>query len=394
MAVYDVVVIGGGIIGLSASYFLQQRGKKVLLIEKVEWGNGASGACDDAIFFQSKKPGILLDLTVESFAMYKTLSKELGIDLEVETRGGMVLIEDDRQLRAMEQFVCEQRKHGLDVEILEPQDVRKKQPFVKADIKASTYCRQDSQVNPLRVMRGFLRKAMDMGLTTEKGKYIRDIIERNSSWKIQYEDGREVETQHIVNAAGAWAAEIGNMVGIQIPIIPKRGQIAVSQPIPSLGQTNVWSADYIAAKINPALSEGKGEIYKRLGLGFACSQAGTGNYLLGSTRELVGFDKSTTYEAIRMIMNEAARFFPVLSHVHIIRSFAGLRPSTPDGKAIIDEVEGKPGFLIAAGHEGDGIALAPITGKLVADKIQGIPWRCNMEELSLERFNRRIPTEG
>lgn len=158
MSTYDVVVIGGGIIGLATSYYLLKSGKRVLIIEKDELGSGASCACDDAIFFQSKKPGINLELTLDSVELYKTLSHELGLDLEYESRGGMVLIENQEHLKVMEGFVKKQNSFGLGVEILEKKDVLKKQPYVKQNIIASTYCEKDAQINPLKVMRGLLSK--------------------------------------------------------------------------------------------------------------------------------------------------------------------------------------------------------------------------------------------
>jgi len=382
------VIIGGGIIGLSVSYYLLLKKKKVLILEKGEVGSGASSSCDDAIFFQSKKPGILLDMTLESVEMYKCLSKELEIDLEFENRGGMVLIEDDVQLKAMEEFVKIQNSHGLPVEMLDRKDVLKKQPFVRKDIKASTYCSKDSQVNPLKVMRGFLKKGTALGLALKTHIEITDIMQREDSWEIDLKDGSRIQTEYVVNAAGAWAPEIGKLIGIDIPIKPKRGQIIVTQQVPPLGATNAWSADYIAAKMNPQIIQRKPKKHRELGIGLALSQASSGNYLIGSTREYAGFDQSTTYEALMLIMQEALKMFPILKNVHMIRSFAGLRPASEDGKAIIGEVEGKKGFYIAAGHEGDGIAMAPVTGKITASMICGEKVAYPMEELNLSRFKK------
>ncbi|WP_069997658.1 NAD(P)/FAD-dependent oxidoreductase [Cellulosilyticum sp. I15G10I2] len=384
---FDVVVIGGGIIGLAVSYYLLKSGKNVVIIEKNELGSGASCACDEAIFFQSKKPGINLELTIDSLELYKSLSTELSIALEFENRGGMVLIENEKQLKIMEQFVKQQNSFGLKVELLDKKDVLKKQPYVKQDIVASTYCKQDSQINPLKVMRGFISKGKKMGLEIRKTCKIQAINQRKDGWIIILNDQQLIECECIVNAAGAWASDIGDLIGLSIPIVPKRGQIAISEPIPPLGETNVWGAEYIVTKIAPELHKNQDEAFNRLGIGFALSRASTGNYLIGSTREYVGFNKGTTFEAIKIILNEAERFFPILKNVHIIRTLAGLRPASCDGRPIIGEVAGKAGFYIAAGHEGDGIALAPITGKLISDLINGKKIKYNIAELNLKRFN-------
>lgn len=231
-----------------------------------------------------------------------------------------------------------------------------------------------------------LHKGKKMGLEVRKKCKITEIRQRKEGWMIVLDNRKIIESECVVNATGAWASIIGDMVGIKIPIIPKRGQIAISEPVPPLGETNVWSAEYIVTKIAPELHINQKEVYKKLGIGFALSQATSGNYLIGSTREYVGFNKSTTVEAINTILEEAKRFFPILKNVHVIRTIAGLRPACIDGRPIIGEVEERKGFYIAAGHEGDGIALAPITGKVIADLINGFKTKYNLEELNLARF--------
>lgn len=387
--VFDVVVIGGGVMGLSTSYYLLKGGKRVLLIEKEQIGAGASGACDDMILLQSKKPGISLQLAFESMEMYRGLSKELEMDVEFETRGGMILIENAQQLAVMEEYVEQQKMYGLEVDIIDKKEVMKRQPHVRDGIIASTYSNRDSQVNPLKVMRGFLKKSNQLGIVVIKGTAIKEISPFKDYWKLTFENGQAVETQCIVNAAGAWTPQIGKMIGIEIPIIPKKGQIAVTEQIPPIGETNVWSAEYIVSKLKPELNKKKNDIYGELGIGFSFTQTTDGNYLIGSTRENAGYDRETNLTALNILVKQAVSFFPIMKNVNIIRSFAGLRPASEDGKPIIGEVESRKGFYIASGHEGDGIALAPITGKLLSDMIRGIHVPYNIEELNIKRFEQR-----
>lgn len=383
---FDVVVIGGGIIGLSSAYYLLKSGKRVLLLEKNHIGAGASGSCDDMILLQSKKPGISLQMALESLEMYKRLSEELGYSVEFETKGGMILIENEQYLHIMEEYVKQQRSYGLDVHIIDEKELRRRQPHVREGIIASTFSDKDSQANPLQAMRGFMRKGISMGLEIKRGAVIKEIDSLQHGWKLTLEDGTSIETEYIVNAAGAWSPQVGEIIGIDIPITPKKGQIAVTEQIPSIGQTNVWSAEYMVSKFKPEAVKVKDDIYGALGVGFSFSQTSDGNYLIGSTREHAGYDRETSFRALNILVNQAVSFFPILKNVHIIRSFAGLRPGTSDGKPIICEVENRKGFYIAAGHEGDGIALAPITGKLISDMINGRHITYNMEELNIKRF--------
>jgi sarcosine oxidase subunit beta len=179
------------------------------------------------------------------------------------------------------------------------------------------------------------------------------------------------------------------MIDIDIPITPKKGQILVTEQIPPIGETNVWSAEYIVSKLKPEMNKKKNDIFSKLGIGFSFTQTSDGNYLIGSTRENVGYNKETNLVALNILVNQAVDFFPIMKNVNIIRTFAGLRPASDDGKPIIGEVESRKGFYIASGHEGDGIALAPITGKLISDMINGTKITYNMDELSIKRFESK-----
>lgn len=125
---FDVIAIGGGIMGLACGYYLTRAGKRVLVLEKGEFGSGASGACDDMILLQSKKPGINLDMAFKSLEIYAGLSGELDSDLEFKSLGGMILIESEKHLAIMEEYVAQQRSSGLEVEIISRKELRRRQP--------------------------------------------------------------------------------------------------------------------------------------------------------------------------------------------------------------------------------------------------------------------------
>jgi sarcosine oxidase subunit beta len=190
----------------------------------------------------------------------------------------------------------------------------------------------------------------------------------------------EIETTIIVNAAGVHAPEIGKLVHLDIPIKPRRGQLLVTEPMPPVLNSGVLSAKYIAAKFDPALAGTEGE-------GISIDQTSSGNLLLGSTREFVGFDTRTTQQAMTDIAIKALHIIPQLKDTHIIRTFAGLRPYTQDGLPIIGNVDGVEGFIVAAGHEGDGVALSPITGEIIAELIDTNSTPISLNEFRLERFH-------
>lgn len=387
MKKYDVVILGGGITGLSCAYYLTLKNKNIALVEKNQIGSGASGSCDDMILLQSKKPGKNLELAVESLKLYRDLAANINYDIGFHNRGGMILIDKEEHMAFMEDYVSKQKDYGLNIELIDKKSVKKRHPFVKDNIVASTYGTEDSQVNPLFTMRAFLGNAVKAGMDLYKGTEVIEFNKKSSYWQLRLSNGAEIETETIVNAAGAWASNIGKLIDIDIPITSKKGQIAVTENIPQLGRENIWSAEYIISKLNPELVNSS-EKHKELGIGLSMSQTSDGNYLIGSTREKGNFNKGTDTEVIKILVNQAIDFFPVLKNIHIIRTFAGFRPACADGKPIISEVKGYEGFYIAAGHEGDGIAMAPVTGKLISQMICGEKTSIDIDELSLERFNQ------
>lgn len=373
--------------GMSTAYYLTLQGKRVLILEAGIFGAGASGACDDMILFQSKKPGINLELAFESLELYHALNVDLKHDLGFENYGGMVLIKDQKELEIMEEFVQQQRMYGLDVVMLDEKEMRKRQPHISSRFIASTYSPMDAQIDPFHVMYGFFHVAKNLGLEYRKKTPVVGIEKQgNGDFRITTQSGEVFEATQVVNAAGTWAGEIAAMVGENVPITPKRGQIIITEKIPMVGETNLWSAEYLVSKLRPEVKTEISEEHKALGLGFAFTRSFGGNYLIGSTREYAGFDTRTTMEGVNAIVKQAVSYIPLLKDIHFIRAIAGLRPSTPDGKMILGEHPDVPGFYTASGHEGDGISLAPITGKLLSDMMCGAPSDSRLEELSPVRF--------
>jgi len=391
----DVVVLGAGVNGMSIAYELCKRGKSVTLADKSVMGAGASGSCDDQILLQSKKPGILLEMAFRSLELFRDLGTELPCDIEFETRGGTILIENQDELSAMEEFAANQNKYGLEVEIIDAKRLRTYQPLVSKGVIASTYSSRDSQVNPMLLMKGFFLGATARGLRFLRNAQPLAIEQRAGRWEIKLSTGETLETGSIVNATGAWANEVCRLLGFELPITPRKGQVLVTEQVPPVGKTNIWSAQYIVSKLRPQAKPAEGTSLSpaaRFGLGFAFTGTHSGNYLIGSTRENALFDRNTNPEALGLLARQVIHYFPVMKDVHFIRTFAGLRPSTADGMPVIGEVPGFPGFIMAAGHEGDGIALSPITGKVVADIVERKAPEFSLESFRPERF--LAPKEG
>ena len=325
------------------------------------------------MFLQSKKPGIHLELALESRRRFDRLARDLPSPIAYRPAGGMVVAETEAEMAAMAKFVAAQREIGLDVALLGTEKARRLEPHLSDRIAGATHSPLDGQVNPIALTIGFALEARTrvQGIELAAGRVA----------AVQTTAGR-IRADLVVNATGARAAEIGAMVGLEIPVRPRRGQIVVTAAHPPMVKHCMISAQYIAAKYSPDLAERGGE-------GISIEQTENGNFLLGSTREFVGFDNHTTPAGMQRIAANTARILPALASSQVIRCFAGLRPYTPDGLPILGPVDRVPGFVMAAGHEGDGIALSPITGFLIAQWIATGRTEIPLGTFGLGRFENR-----
>ena len=393
----EAVIIGGGVIGCSIAYHLARRGRQVVVLDRGDVGSGSSGACDKAAILQSKSPGIHLQLAMKSVAMFEDLARELEADIQFSRAGGMVLIEDEQQLEVMNGFVERQREVGLDVEMLPAAEVRRRLPVASRHLVGATWSAIDAEVNPLHLTRALMNGARRLGARFMPGYNVTGLLFDGPRVCGATTAGGDVRGQWVVNAAGAWAPQIGRMAGVEIPIRPRRGQLLVSERMPRLIHGDVLCARYLVAKLGKAVcggavNPGAGQDSGRcgagdaLGIGLSLCQTQSGNLLLGGCREFAGYDARNTYEALTAIARHAVRLVPGLRKVNFIRAFAGLRPYTPDGMPILGPVDGVPGLIMAAGHEGDGIALSPVTGRLIAELLDTGTTSIPIDSFSLSRF--------
>jgi sarcosine oxidase subunit beta len=376
-----IVIIGGGVIGTSIAYHLAKQEAKVTLIEKNDLASGSSGACDGMVFMQSKKPGIHLSLAMESLNQFEELQKELPTNIEFKKTGGMVIIETDAEYRAMKKFTSEQQAIGLDVRLLDQPQVLEKEPFLSPNIIGATFSSLDAQVNPINLTLGFALAAKKNHARIINHAKVLGIHTKNNQVTGVATTKGTFDADIVVNAAGARAGLVSDMVGIPMPVRPRRGQIVVTNAEKSVLTHSLISAKYIAAKYDPSLAG-------KAGQGISMEQADNGNLLLGSTREFVGFNKENTMSGIRKIIRQTAAVLPVLKNFQVIRAFAGLRPYTPDGLPILGPVRSLNGFFMAAGHEGDGIALSPVTGDLMANMLLGRKTHISLDAFSPDRFEK------
>ncbi|MEB9903316.1 FAD-dependent oxidoreductase [Bacillus cereus] len=384
----DVLIIGGGIIGCSIAYYTSKYGRDVTIIEKGEFVSGTSSRCDGNILAIDKDPGFDSQMSLVSQKLVTDLSEELEHSFEYRAPGSILVCESDEEMEAAQQWVNRQQEAGLPFRMLDRQDMREESPFFADDLLGGLECATDSTVNPYLLAFSLLSEAQKFGAKAFKQTEVKSMeIETDGSFVVETTNGT-FTAQQVVNAAGVWAPKIGQMLNINIPIEPRKGHIIVASRQQHVGCRKVMEFGYLISKFG-----GKRKVdalTEKYGVALVFEPTESQNFLIGSSREFVGFHTRINNEVIKCIANRAIRFYPKMADMMVIRSYAGLRPWTEDHLPIISRVEHIPNYFIAAGHEGDGISLAAVTGKVIEELLNEKETIIPIEPLRLSRFTERV----
>jgi glycine/D-amino acid oxidase-like deaminating enzyme len=361
----DVVIIGGGIVGAACAYYLCREGLEVHLVERRFPASGTSRACDGLILLWDKMPGPELSLGQASSDLWEALAQEVELDFEYARKGTIFLAENEQGLAAGREKAKSLAAAGVRAEVLDNQAMRSLEPNLAPDVAGGVFFPDDAQVDARRATLAMLLAAQRLGLVVHTHCAVTDIRRINESkgqaMRVNGESV-QIDTANIVCAAGVWSNRIAGMLGVKLPLRPRKGQILVTAKVPGLVHHPILEGGYVST-VQSALGD--------LQVALVAEPTDHGTVLLGSSREFAGFDRSVSLGVVQAIAARAVRFLPALTHVKIMRSYAGLRPWSPDHLPLIGPWFDLPGFYVAAGHEGAGIGLAPITGRLIADQITG-----------------------
>ena len=202
-------------------------------------------------------------------------------------------------------------------------------------------------------------------------------------------DQGDVKTKKAVNCAGVWAPMIGKMLGLNIPVEPRKGICMLSERGNPIMKQKVQEFGYMMSKFDDIKFTRKvSERVARLNVAMVIEPTAASNFILGGNRNFTGYDIRSEIEVMQAVAERGVRYFPILKDINCIRTYCGVRPFVPDHLPIVSAVDEVPGFYIAAGHEGDGISLSAITGKMVMQLITGQPTDFNIDKLKFSRFNK------
>jgi sarcosine oxidase subunit beta len=392
----DVAIIGSGIIGTACADELTGLGFTVALIDRAEPCAGATGACDGFVCMSTKVPGITLDLAAESQRLWQNLADTIGRDIGYSRPGALVVAETEIEPQALERHAEKLWAAGVVAELHDRNGLLAIEPNFGPRVHAALHCPGDAHVVGFLAAQALAARAIERGAIPlwrcdlapfELGSSeIRRVVLKTGGNSVC------VAAEQWLLAAGLGSRAIGEQLGLPLPIEPRRGDLVVTDRLARpLIRHLCSSAHYLVAKGNPALAETSDDPRIRLGYGFIAEPTGEGQMILGSSRIFRGEDRRSDIDVVRMILDEAVARLPDLAGAPILRSFAGLRPFVPDGKPIIGRSRRWTNLLVATGHEGDGIALAPITGRLVGELARGRAPSFPLDVLSPDRFSPSVP---
>ncbi|MFJ1958535.1 NAD(P)/FAD-dependent oxidoreductase [Streptomyces microflavus] len=361
-----VVVVGAGIVGAACAFHAAAAGLDVTVLDRGPVGAGTTSRGEGNILLSDKEPGPELELARLSRDLWDEVGEELGPEtVELEAKGGLVVASTPEALGALHAFAARQAGAGVRTQAVER--VGELEPHIAPGLPGGVHYPQDAQVQPVLAAAALLRAAVRHGARTHTGEAAAAVTGAGGRITgVRTADGTVLPADAVVNAAGTWGGEVGRRLGAPVEILPRRGFVLVTEPLPPMIRHKVYSADYVA---NVASSDE--------GLETSCVVEGTraGTILIGASRERVGFDTAMNPAVVATLAAQACRLFPFLRGVHLIRAYRGFRPYCPDHLPVIGPDPRVPGVVHACGHEGAGIGLAPGTGALVTAQLLGRPWR-------------------
>lgn len=354
----DVIVIGGGIVGLSVALHFAEKKMKTCLIDKDLLVNSTSAGSVGALNLQAKQPNSYLSLSLIGSKYYEEFIPKLDEDIEYKEDGGITILETEQEYNnKMNQLEKQKEIKGYDLFIYEGLEINKLEDNLSNHIKGISYCPQEAAVNPLLTCWATEKAAKRLGVKFVLKTEILDIHSKNGTFSVVTKENNYCSPL-LINCAGVGAKDIGKMLEVDIPVQPVRGQIVATEPIPEL-------LHHYVATIN---------------------QTKNGNIIIGTTNEVNVNNNDVEIEDLISMVKRAIRIVPKLKQVSTIRTWARSRPIPVDGLPIFGSVSEVPGFYIVVTHS--GFVLGPLLAKLITELVIDGETSIPMENYSITRFRK------
>ena len=369
----DAVVVGGGIVGLASAHALAERGADVVVCEAGSLGGGSTGRAVGGIRAQFSTP-VNVELSLASMAVWDAFEETFGVDIAHRRNGYLFLAREAETAADLEDAVGMQREHGVPSDLLDPGEARERCPALHADrYVAGSYAATDGFADPHLALQGFAAAAREAGAEIRTGTPVTDVRLEAGAVAGVVADGERLDADHVVNAAGPWAARVAALADLDLPVEPRRRQVLVVEPETPVPEDVPLTIDLdTGAYFRP----------EREGVALVGGHFGGPDPPADPDAYRESFDLDWAAEALERAA-AVAGYFGEESRVR--RGWAGLYATTPDHHPVVDET--RPGFVNAVGFSGHGFQHAPAVGRLVAEIVlDGAASLVDVDPLRAERF--------
>ena len=241
----DVAVVGAGAVGAACAYFAARAGHRVTVVDRGAIASGTSSACEGNILVSDKKACPELDLALYSHRVWLKNLAEYGKMWEFEAKGALVVAATERGFAAESELIARHRARGITVEDVDAAGLRDLEPHLNPAVTAAAYYPQDAQVQPMLLVAHLLRLARERGAHVLTGAEVTGFLrERDRVVGVRTSSG-DLPAGAVVNAAGTWAGEVARLAGVSVPVLPRRGFVLVTEPLPVTVRHKVYAAEYV-----------------------------------------------------------------------------------------------------------------------------------------------------
>lgn len=371
----EVVIIGAGAIGCSIAYYLAQRGQAdVVVLDRATIGSGSTSKAAGGIRAQFATE-LEIRFSLEGIDLFTRFKDEFGVDIGYVQDGYLFVVTNPAVLAKYERNVAFQNTFGVPSQIITPAEVREIAPDISLDgVIAGVWCPTDGHATPNDVCMAFAAEARRRGVRILEETAV-TAMRRLPADKVAVETpAGTIETPLVIVAAGPNAAPVARMLGADVPVVPKRRHIFVTDDLPSLTR-----------HLPLVIDTGSGFYARSEGRGLLISPGDVGavtDYL----------EAPVDWGVLEQTVEKGVARVPLLERASVRSGWAGLRPLTPDEHAIVDWLPGVPGVFCAVGFCGHGFQHAPATGRQVAGWLLDGQPSLDLSPLSFARFAGRDTT--
>lgn len=365
----DVLIIGGGISGCAIAYNLAKKGvKNIVVLEKNYLASGATGRCGAGIR-QQWGTEMNCKIAMESIKFFETANEELEYDGDIEFKqdGYLIVASTPKEDEQFQKNVALQRSLGMEVDYLTPQEAKKIVPYLNTEkLTSATFCPKDGHLNPFLTTDAYAKAATRLGVEIYTYTTVTGIKTKDGKVIGVMTDKGDIATNIVVNAAGGYSKQIGEMAGVNIPVYSERHQILVTEPV------------------EPML----GPMVMSFSLNIYCQQTPHGSIIMGrgDSNEPKDLRITSSWQFLDEMAKTVTDLLPPIGKLRVIRQWAGLYNMTPDRQPIYGAVKGLEGFYLALGYSGHGFMFGPMTGLLMSELILGEELTIDISKLSIDRF--------